>query len=513
MKKTNYISFLVALVVLSGCLTTQKITSPPQSTSMTFEASKAKVWELLVEGVGLSYPILAIERESGLLTTSFVDIDAGWGNRNMSLYVYPPKMFLATWDGLRMKMNILVTEAVKGKTHVQIRTHYDAFETNLTKSWQVCQTNGSVENNILASIKSRLLPSQSKIHKENKATDTQHHSNTTPYNLRRSYQELSVSQVQSIPNVSIREKNRLGFIGYSTINHDYDLESINGDKVVIDRTTRLMWQQSGSKKYMSWKKAQKWVKELNKKGYADYHDWRLPTVEEASSLLESSQKNGHLYIDTVFSQEIKTEQQRRYPVLYYSTEQEWIWTGDESNSDGAWTVRSDIGGVSTSWGSYFSIDSNYYLHCYVRPVRSLASSDINNVEETEKKNVLTSTNNTYQQVRKSKLVYKANTSQIRAELQAKGYKVIKVGFEKNQNGAYCMTVYIETKGNYDKEAFDMHRIMFDNAYADFYFSMISDYELQTAWSFRARRKTLSDYFSGKISEQEYIHQVKTEKIL
>jgi len=109
--------------------------------------------------------------------------------------------------------------------------------------------------------------------------------------------------------------------------------------------------------------------------------------------------------------------------------------------------------------------------------------------------------------------YKADTSQIRAELQAKGYNVIKVDFGKNSNGAYCMTVYIDTKGNYDKEAYDMHRIMFDNANADFYFAMISDYELQTAWSFRARRKTLSDYFSGKISEQEYIHQVKTEKIL
>jgi hypothetical protein len=171
MKKVNCISFLVALVLLSGCLTTQKITSQPQSTSMTFEASKNKVWDLLLEEIGLSYPIVAIERESGLLTTSFVDIDAGWGNRNMSLYVYPPKMFLATWDGLRMKMNILVTEAVKGKTHVRIRTHYEAFETNLTKSWKVCQTNGSIENNALTSIRSKLLPTPDKKYNKNNSTE------------------------------------------------------------------------------------------------------------------------------------------------------------------------------------------------------------------------------------------------------------------------------------------------------------------------------------------------------
>ena len=59
----------------------------------------------------------------------------------------------------------------------------------------------------------------------------------------------------------------------------------------------------------------------------------------------------------------------------------------------------------------------------------------------------------------------------------------------------------------------MHRTMYDNAIADLYFAMIVDYDLQTAWSFRASRKTLSDYFSGKISEQEYIHQVKAERIM
>ena len=38
--------------------------------------------------------------------------------------------------------------------------------------------------------------------------------------LRSHYKSLSASQVQSMPNVSIRKKTVLGFHGHSTINHD-----------------------------------------------------------------------------------------------------------------------------------------------------------------------------------------------------------------------------------------------------------------------------------------------------
>ena len=43
--------------------------------------------------------------------------------------------------------------------------------------------------------------------------------------LRSAYKTLSVSEVQSMPNVSIREKDDWGFYGHSTINHDYSLKT------------------------------------------------------------------------------------------------------------------------------------------------------------------------------------------------------------------------------------------------------------------------------------------------
>ncbi len=162
-------------------------------------------------------------------------------------------------------------------------------------------------------------------------------------NLRSSSRTLSVSEVQSMPNMSIRKKHDYGFYGHSTISHSYKKRSISGDSVVVDNTTGLMWHQSGSDNYMSWNDAKGWVRNLNSRGYAGYHDWRLPTVEEAASPLESKQRNDS-YIDPVFSKN------------------QWgIWTGDEYGSGGAWLVYFNDGNVV--WLSF-----SYGL--YVRPVRS-----------------------------------------------------------------------------------------------------------------------------------------------
>jgi hypothetical protein len=177
--------------------------------------------------------------------------------------------------------------------------------------------------------------------------------------LHSSHGKLSVTQVQSIPNVSITKEEVWGFCGYSTIVHDYELMTIKGDKVVIDYSTELMWHQSGSDEHMSWSserffgleyspmwnKAKRWVRKLNKRGYAGYHDWRLPTLEEAVSLLESGKKNGDLYIDPLFSDK-----------------QRWIWTGDKYSTGEVWAVTFDYGGVN-SYGVYSRGN-------YVRPVRS-----------------------------------------------------------------------------------------------------------------------------------------------
>lgn len=125
--------------------------------------------------------------------------------------------------------------------------------------------------------------------------------------------------------------------------NEYESKTINGDKVVLDHATGLMWHQSGSDVYMKYNKAKKWVGELNRRGYAGYSDWRLPTLEEGASLIERSKMNGDLYI-----------------IPKFSAKQTRIWMSD---------MVTDYPGMA--WIVFFvSGDVRRHSAAYVRPVRS-----------------------------------------------------------------------------------------------------------------------------------------------
>jgi Protein of unknown function (DUF1566) len=92
-------------------------------------------------------------------------------------------------------------------------------------------------------------------------------------------------------------------------------------KVIYDRATGLMWQQSGSPESMTYEQAQAYVAQLNKDRFAGFDDWRLPTLEEAMSLMEPKTLNGDLHIDSKFD-----------------AKQRWIWTADMYSAGRAWCV-------------------------------------------------------------------------------------------------------------------------------------------------------------------------------
>ena len=122
----------------------------------------------------------------------------------------------------------------------------------------------------------------------------------------------------------------------------YTLKTLEGDKVLADNRLNLMWHQSGSD-LLIFKEAKKWIKNLNRSGYAGFNDWRLPTIEEAASLLNRKSVN------------------RRYLNQLFSKEQISIWTGDSYSEYRIWAVNFNVGSTFKDGLN----DANF-----VRPVRS-----------------------------------------------------------------------------------------------------------------------------------------------
>jgi len=119
-------------------------------------------------------------------------------------------------------------------------------------------------------------------------------------------------------------------------------QKIKTGQIIKDRATGLMWQQGGSSS-MKYKEAQKYVKKLNSKNFG-YNDWRLPTVDELTSLLTKTTQTGGLYISSVFDKN-----------------QRYCWSSDRGSSVLAWVVNFNGGDV------YHDFLFNNY---YVRVVRA-----------------------------------------------------------------------------------------------------------------------------------------------
>lgn len=131
--------------------------------------------------------------------------------------------------------------------------------------------------------------------------------------------------------------------------HIYEQRSITDDKVVSDYASGLIWQQSGSEGYLTYKAAEEYIKQLNDAKFAGFSDWRLPSLEEAMSLMERERQDDRLYINPVFG-----------------AKQDWIWTADYQER------------ASRAWYVYFYYGNCYYadigIDNFVRAVRSGQSS-------------------------------------------------------------------------------------------------------------------------------------------
>lgn len=92
----------------------------------------------------------------------------------------------------------------------------------------------------------------------------------------------------------------------SHFNPDGDFENHfvdNGNETVTDLATGLMWQKGGSSKaFGDGTRVKNFMEDLNENRFGGFADWRLPTLEELASLLESKRATGKSFSDPVFSE-------------------------------------------------------------------------------------------------------------------------------------------------------------------------------------------------------------------
>jgi hypothetical protein len=106
----------------------------------------------------------------------------------------------------------------------------------------------------------------------------------------------------------------------------------NGDGLTVtDRATGLMWQRGGCD-LTSIRNVEKYVAELNSQRLAGFSDWRLPTMEEAFSLLEPRENEKGVHLHPCFSKE-----------------QPFIFLADQRKPGGYWFM--DFKQATTFWAS------------------------------------------------------------------------------------------------------------------------------------------------------------------
>jgi serine/threonine protein kinase len=114
------------------------------------------------------------------------------------------------------------------------------------------------------------------------------------------------------------------------------------DGTVTDKTTGLIWQQSGCPYPLTWHQGKKYIDRLNKDRFAGLSCWKLPTINELMSLLTQTPHGEDFCIQPLFDQT-----------------QKWLWSCDLRSFMAAWYVSVELGFVA--WHDF----TGYY---YVRGV-------------------------------------------------------------------------------------------------------------------------------------------------
>jgi len=123
--------------------------------------------------------------------------------------------------------------------------------------------------------------------------------------------------------------------------------------LVYDAASGLTWQQAGSRVEMTFAETKSYIDNLNLVRLAGFNDWRLPTLEEATTLMEPQKKNW-VHINPMFD-----------------NYQRWVWSSSKLDNEHIWRVYYGNGNCEP-------LSAQRYQ--YVRAVRTGVEKKVNLTE-------------------------------------------------------------------------------------------------------------------------------------
>jgi hypothetical protein len=156
MNKFFALTTILLVLFSTGCATQPVMQTAPMETSRVLPYPKDKVWASTVKIVSQKLPIQVIEKDSGLISTQTAQLPMGFNNTGYQNYFYQPNVFLGTWGGANIRLNVIVNPESSTSTNIKLDATYQALETNVTKSWIAARSNGQAENKIIDEIEQDL---------------------------------------------------------------------------------------------------------------------------------------------------------------------------------------------------------------------------------------------------------------------------------------------------------------------------------------------------------------------
>lgn len=101
----------------------------------------------------------------------------------------------------------------------------------------------------------------------------------------------------------------------------YEAAAVSGVRLVFDSVNGLVWTRQQNPVRMNLERSQEWIASLNRIAYGGIRSWRLPTAEEAASLLRAPGGSGQGCLDEAFGTGLAE-----------------AWTGDAQAAAASWSI-------------------------------------------------------------------------------------------------------------------------------------------------------------------------------